>query len=226
MSSPAPNERIVNKNLKSSNVRGHRNNISFATAVATCTTVATTAAAVTPQRAMQSVQDAFIGIVAEKDEFEVLLQEAQMEIERLRELLNAKDVETIDLENQLQEAQNMNNGLEKTFWATDAENHALKADNEDLIAENHTLKADKEDLITENHALKAYNEDLIAEKHALEAEVKDVKVTNARLTNARKMDKKAMVKKDKKIKVFRHKTKTLALMLAREGGKEYRLSEY
>ena len=198
MSSPAPNERIVNKNLKSSNVRGHRNNISFATAVATCTTVATTAAAVTPQRAMQSVQDAFIGIVAEKDEFEVLLQEAQMEIERLRELLNAKDVETIDLENQLQEAQNMNNGLEKTFWATDAENHALKADNEDLIAE----------------------------KHALEAEVKDVKVTNARLTNARKMDKKAMVKKDKKIKVFRHKTKTLALMLAREGGKEYRLSEY
>ena len=198
MSSPAPTERIVNKNLKSSNVRGHRNNISFATAVATCTTVATTAAAVTPQRAMQSVQDAFIGIVAEKDEFEVLLQEAQ----------------------------NMNNGLEKTFWATDAENHALKADNEDLIAENHTLKADKEDLITENHALKADNEDLIAEKHALEAEVKDVKVTNARLTNARKMDKKAMVKKDKKIKVFRHKTKTLALMLAREGGKEYRLSEY
>ena len=63
MSSPAPNERIVNKNLESSNMRGHRNNVSLATAVAT------TAEAVTPQRAMQSVQDAFIGIiVAEKDE--------------------------------------------------------------------------------------------------------------------------------------------------------------
>ena len=56
--------------------------------------------------------------------------------------------------------------------------------------------------------------------------MKDTKVTNPRLTNARKMDKKEMVKKDKKIKTFRHKIKTFTLMLAREGGQEYRLSEY
>ena len=82
------------------------------------------------------------------------LQEAQMEIERPGELLNAKDIKTTDLGNQLQEAKKINKALEKTFWATDAENHVLTAEKEDLIVENHTLKDDKEDVVAEKHALK------------------------------------------------------------------------
>ena len=84
------------------------------------------------------------------------LQEAQMEIERLRELLNAKDIKTTDLGNQLQEAKKINKALEKTFWATDAENHVSLRPRKkiDLIVENHTLKADKEDVVAEKYALK------------------------------------------------------------------------
>ena len=172
MSSLVPNERIVNMSIESSNMRDQRNDISLATAVATT-------AAVTPERAMQSVQNAFIGIVAE-------LREANMDNERLRA--------------ELQEAQKIIMAREKSFWAIDAENHAIQAQIEDLTAK------------------------MAAQEAAHNNEVNDLKTTNDRLTNAHK---KEMMKKDKKIKAKDKKIKTLdlrvTLMLAREGGRECRL---
>ena len=152
-------------------MRNHRNTQEISLTAASVT------AAVTPERAMQSVQDAFSDIVAVKDKLEISLHEEKIENERVRELLNAKD-------NQLQEAQRISKALYKTCQTKDAEKHTLKAENDVL------------------------------------------KATNARLTNAQKMEKKEMVKKDKKIKAFRRTIKTLTLMLARKSGQEYRLSEY
>lgn len=76
-----------------------------------------------------------------------------------------------DVEKRIAELQAENDALRANNEKLRAENEASKADNDKLIAENDAIKMQGEALVAENETLKAQNATLVADNEALKAEI-------------------------------------------------------
>lgn len=88
-----------------------------------------------------------------------------------------------DVEKRIAELQAENDALRANNEKLRAENEASKADNDKLIAENDAIKMQGEALVAENETLKAQNATLVADNETLKAEIETLTANASQFKN-------------------------------------------